>query len=274
MSPSKSEDNAVNDVTEAVLGSRRYRGVAPALVRRLAAEALQRHPGDRSAARKTTQRQLHQLFGAYLPGKPRWHRLLRTIQQAGDRAAAQDACRRAMSAHASTAERQRVLDDYAPLLAQVAGPTDRVLDLACGLGPLAWAFVDHAPAALHCVDVGTEMLGFLGEALTALGLPATVEAVDLAQPAAVAALPPSEVAVLLKALPCLRHTLPGSEAELLDTIPAQRFLVSWPTRSLGSRAKGMDQTYRAHAAALTAALGWRATEHELPGELCYVLERS
>jgi 16S rRNA (guanine(1405)-N(7))-methyltransferase len=274
MSASQVPDDALDAVAAAVLGSRRYRGVAPALVRRLAAEALQRHPGDRSAARKTTQRQLHQLFGAYLPGKPRWHRLLRAIQQATDRPARQDACRRAMSAHASTAERQWILEDYAPMLAQVAGPEDRVLDLACGLGPLAWAFVDHTPAALHCVDVGTEMLSFLGEALAALGLPATVEPVDLAQPAAVAALPEADVAVLLKALPCLRHTLRQPEAQFIENIPAQRFLVSWPTRSLGSRAKGMDQTYRAHALGLAATLGWRATEHELTGELFYVLERS
>jgi hypothetical protein len=36
----------------------------------------------------------------------------------------------------------------------------------------------------------------------------------------------------------------------------------------------MDQTYRAHALGLAATLGWRATEHELTGELFYVLERS
>ena len=263
--------SALDTVVQGVLGSKRYRGVDPKLVHRLATDALRKHPGDATAARKSTQRQLHQLFGAYMPGRPRWSKLLAHIETAGtDPVARREACVRAMSTHASTQERLAGIDEHVALLAQVVRPTDRVLDLACGMGPLSWAFTDARPASLHCVDIGVEIIEFLGKALPMLDVNATAAVGDLGAPTE---LPDADLAILLKALPCLAHTLSVNEMTLLKGIPAKRFLVSWPTRSLSNKAKDMEDTYRARTLDIAERLGWTVEEHMTPGELCFVLER-
>ena len=50
---------------------------------------------------------------------------------------------------------------------------------------------------------------------------------------------------LLKALPCLEQIDKAAPARLLEYIPAEHLLVSYPVHSLGGRAKGMVAHYEA-----------------------------
>jgi 16S rRNA (guanine(1405)-N(7))-methyltransferase len=258
------------DVVAVVLASRRYRNLHPPLVRRVAAKeaAAARSPAELV---KRTKRALHQIFGAYLPTPPRWDRLLAKLGTARSDAELRTVLQRAMAQHASTRERLDHLDRfYAALVARVGTPRS-VLDVACGLQPLAlpwWGL--PAGAEVHAWDIDTALVAFVGGCLGHLGFSAHAAAVDLLE---VPVWPTTEVALVLKTLPCLEQQQPGAGEALLAAIPAPRLVVSFPTRSLGGRHKGMGGTYASRFEALLAARGWTADAFEVGPELVYVVSR-
>ena len=59
-----------------------------------------------------------------------------------------------MARHASTRERLSILDEFYPTLFGDLPPVNSVLDLACGLNPLALPWMGLAPDAVyHACDI-------------------------------------------------------------------------------------------------------------------------
>jgi 16S rRNA (guanine(1405)-N(7))-methyltransferase len=83
----------------------------------------------------------------------------------------------------------------------------------------------------------------------------------------------AEVALLLKAIPCLEQLDKGLGPRLLEAVDAPVIVLSYPLRSLGGRAKGMAETYARHFAALATGQPWRVTRFDFPTELVYRIER-
>lgn len=259
-----------DDVVTAVLASRRYRSVHPPLVRRVA-RAAAIAGGTTAELTKRTKRALHQIFGAYLPTPPRYDRLLGELRAAGTAAQQRVVLRRALAQHASTRERLDHLEPFYAALAVRVGTPRSLLDVACGLQPLAlpwWGL--PAGTEIHAWDIDTALVGFVGACVQQLGFTARAAAVDLL---AVPAWPATELALVLKTLPCLEQQAPGAGEALLAAIPAPRVVVSFPTRSLGGRAKGMGGTYARRFELLLAARGWQAEVFEAGPELVYVVTR-
>lgn len=257
-------------VATAVLASRRYRSVHPPLVHRMA-RAQAAAGGSTAELVKRTKRALHQIFGAYLPTPPRYDRLLGELRGATADVDVRGVLRRAMAQHASTRERLDHLESFYAALAARVGTPRSLLDVACGLQPLAlpwWGL--PAGTEIHAWDIDTALVGFVGACLQQLGFGAHAAAVDLL---AVPAWPVTEVALVLKTLPCLEQQAPGAGEALLAAIPAPRVVVSFPTRSLGGRAKGMGGSYARRFEALLAARGWQAEVFEAGPELVYVVSR-
>ncbi|MEM9455704.1 MAG: 16S rRNA methyltransferase [Myxococcota bacterium] len=275
VSPSEAADEAademVDDVVKAVLASRRYRSVHPATVRRLAQRTLSRGEHRRPVdAIKATKRALHQIFGAYLPQPPRYDRWLAALRDAPDPAAQRDVLRRAMVQHASTKERLDYLEALAAALVGRLGSPRSVLDVACGLQPLASPWWLDPGVEYHAWDIDRALVQFVGTCLELLGHRPHAAVVDLLGSPP---WPSTEVALVLKTLPCLEQQQAGASDALLGSIPAPRLVVSFPTRSLGGRAKGMGRTYADRFEALLSARGWSADRFEVGPELVYVVDR-
>jgi 16S rRNA (guanine(1405)-N(7))-methyltransferase len=258
------------NVIEAVAQSRRYRHVAPTLVARLASEELPKSKNV-ADAEKRTKRRLHQIFGAYATPLP-YDKLLGELNEAaGEPAEFRAACGRLLKLHASTAERLADLERfYAPVF-DITGQPNRVLDLACGLNPLTIPWMNLPPGtAYHAADLDAEMVRFLDGFLNLAGVAGKAEVNDLvAGPPNVEA----HVAFLFKALPCLQHQT-GDLLSILDAVRARWLVISYPTRSLGNRAKGMAANYRASFEDLVKPRPWAAREILFPTELVFVLDKS
>lgn len=153
---------AVEEVARTVLASRKYRSLDERLVRRFARESLAAHPRPADAA-KHAKRKLHQAFGAFLSGSP-----TRAVDRCVDAVLRGDddlrsACRTAMRSHASTSERTDHLDDLYASVAAWCGPVRSVLDLACGLNPLAIPWMELTPGARYaCCDIDRTLMAALG----------------------------------------------------------------------------------------------------------------
>ena len=245
----------MDELVARVTASRKYRHVDPTLVRRLAAEQLGK-PGDPV---KAIRSRLHQAVCAYHVGEPHYDRWLAALRDADD---PKPACLSIMRSHASTRERLPILDRF---YAEVMPPgTTTVVDVGCGLNPLAIPWMRLAPnASYRAYDVDGDLVAFLNAAFPLLGVDGRAELLDVAtDPDRVE--PGADVALVLKLLPLL----PDEGARLLPALRATRLVVSFPTRTIGGAArKGFARTYQARFA---DRLGGRQVE--LPGELAFVLE--
>ncbi len=266
-------DEHVAAVTAEVLRSARYRWVAPDLVSRLAAQSLavSLRPAD---AVKRTKRRLHQICGAYVQDV-RPEAVLADLRAALERdgpAGLRAACREALARHASTRERLPDLEAFYPAIFAHTGAPRSILDLACGLGPLAWPWMDLPPSIQYVAyDVDQRLVQLVDGFLTLLDVPHVVQLRD------VVARPPREpadVALLLKGAPCLDQQAPGAARGLLEALSVRHVALSYPNRSLGGAGKGMVAHYRAHLEGMLAGTGWEVVTVPFSSETVYVLSRA
>ncbi|HJP72219.1 MAG TPA: methyltransferase domain-containing protein [Candidatus Limnocylindria bacterium] len=259
------------EIVERVQRSSRYRDVDPNLLERLAAEEL---PRARSAddAVKRVKRRLHQAVGAFR-GQRR-DDTLEGVRQAwsGDltSAAFRAACAEVMRSHASTRERLPHLHTLYMRIWEATGIPATLLDVGCGLGPLALPWMGIGEAAYIATDVDQRPLETAQAFLELVGQPHAVRPMDV-----VASLPDdaADVALLLKLVPTLDRQDPGAAARLLRGLDVHHAVVSFPARSLGGRGKGMVQTYRDRLRRLVDETGRvsEVTEASVSSELVFVL---
>lgn len=260
-------------VTAAVLQKSKYEHIQSGLVGQLAARELAKGRKPKEAIKEVSAK-LHQIGAAYFKLAPQYARWLEELAQLPNDPAHEDVrafCLQTMQAHSSTAERLSILEDfYASILAPI-GPIESVFDLACGLNPLALPWMPlQAGARYSGCDIFSDLIAFDNAFLRHCGMDAHLETADIFH---FEFKQPVQVALLLKSLPCLEQLEKGAAGILLEAIPAQYLLVSYPIRSLGGKSKGMRQTYTAQFEALTADKKWKVSKHEFSSELAFLVEK-
>lgn len=264
---------AIDDVLARVATSRRYRWVAENVVRRLAADEIPRSR-NLADAEKRTKRRLHQIFGAYT-GQADYTRLLMSIVEAHTEGpeALRAACRAAMTQHASTRERLAILDEFYERIFAVTGVPGTIIDIACGLNPLALPWMGLAPGCRYTAyDIDSGMLSLVSGFLDLLGVEHRSELRDI-----VSAPPADEcdLALLLKTVPCLDQQDPHAILRVLQHSRARHLVATFPTQSLGGHGKGMARTYRTRFEEIMTAFERpisAVNEIEFPGELVFVIQ--
>src|SRR5688500_8723942 len=259
------------EIVERVLQSSRYRDVDAALLARLASEELPRARNSEDAV-KRVKRRLHQAVGAFR-GERRVDALgpIRAAWK-GDMAdpAVRAACVDVLRTHASTRERLPHLDAlYAGIWQQTAVP-GRLLDIGCGLNPLALPWMGIGDASYLATDVDRRPLDTVRGFLELVGQPGEVRAADaVVDPPTVEA----DVALLLKLVTTLDRQDASAASRLIEALRVRHAVVSFPARTLGGRGKGMERTYRERLERLVADCP-RVTgvaEASVPNELVFVL---
>ena len=225
------------------------------------------------AAVKATKRRLHQVFAAF-DGSPDYERLfasLRSARASGSDAAIRASCRAALGGHASTRERLDELDGFYDAVFAVTGTPGSILDLACGLHPLAAPWMGLAPdVEYRAIDIDGRAVAFLDRCFPLLGVRGRAVHGDvLCHPPA----EPADVAFVLKLLPTLDRQEPGGARRLLGALTARHVVVSYPVASLGGRDKGMREHYAQAFPSTARELGWEIERLEFATELVFVAAR-
>lgn len=249
--------------------SRKYRHIASEVVARIALREWNRSRNDLKTTVKETKNALHQVAGAYFRSAPRYDQWREAIENGQAEGVLPDI----LSTHASLAERElsTLPDFYARLFAHLDSPRS-ILDLACGLHPVAFAaFAPRAKEiAYFAGDIYTDLEGFLNTALPALGVPGRAFTCDLLGEGVEIE---ADVAFLFKILPLLDLWDRGASARLLHSLPVRQIVITYPTRSLGGNACGMARNYTQRLSEITEGAGWRVEELEFPRELCFVVTK-
>lgn len=261
----------IDSLIRAVQANPRYAAISPNLIRGL----IERYQGSIRQPReliKAVRNKLHQVGGAYLE-KPidyaQWKSRLDHLPHDLRHPQVKEFCSQMMSLHASTRERLPILERfYAEPLTRLQ-PLHSILDLACGLNPLALPWMPITPQTqIQVCDIYSDQIAFLQQFFDHLGINGKASLCDLTHE-----LPnrPVQVALLLKSIPCLEQLDKNIAVRLLREIPATHWLVSFPAHSLGGRGKGMRQRYRQRFEEIIQGWQVRVEIFDFPGELVFLL---
>jgi 16S rRNA (guanine(1405)-N(7))-methyltransferase len=262
---------SIDELVAAVCKSSKYRQVCEDVVRGVGERELAKGRRLKEAI-KATKKKLHQVGGAYLEGGVDYGAWLDGLRVAfGDDEEFRWACAQTMRHHASTKERFSILDEfYATVLADLP-PIHSVLDIACGLNPLAIPWMGLADGAkYYAYDIYEDMIEFLQAFMTLTPVDGQAEACDVLGSCPQ---PRVDLALVLKSLPCLEQIDRAASARLLDTIDADHILVSFPVHSLGGREKGMPINYEARFRELVEGKSWTIERFAFATELAFLMSR-
>jgi 16S rRNA (guanine(1405)-N(7))-methyltransferase len=260
--------DAVSAVAEALRSSRKYRHLCPATLERAARRAIARHSRVKDAVR-VAKGGLHQAHAAFVDTAQadRIEAFVDAMPTGGGPAETREACRRILALHASTRERLPCLDRFYRGLWEITGPPRAVLDLACGLSPFAFPWMElPAGATYRGLDADGRLVELARRFL------ARVPGDHAAVCADVLDLPPdpADVVLLLKTLPCLERQEKGAGLRMVAALRARWVVASFPTRSLGGRDRGMVRGYERSAEELSRALGTDPQVVRYPTETTYL----
>jgi 16S rRNA (guanine(1405)-N(7))-methyltransferase len=277
-----SNDVEVEAVVTAVKQSPKYGDTSEATIRELAEEALRQHKKTKPAV-KAVRTRLHSIMAPYL-GDPDYTAEAARLDAAfavGDTAAIESICLDCLNAHLSTRERLPILADFYQRIFAITGKPQTILDIACGLNPLALRWmglesvnseqlaVNSETLQFYAYDIHEQRIGFINHYFRLEGLPELARVQDVAMEF------PQEqadVALFLKEMPRFERNYGGRGRPLLEALHAKFLVISYPTISTHG-GRNLTNRYREFMYQLIQGHDWPVTELLFEGELVFIVEK-
>jgi 16S rRNA (guanine(1405)-N(7))-methyltransferase len=270
----KVESQQIDRLIEAVLASSKYKSIDVDFIRYLGIQELSRHRNLKEAI-KSTKNKLHQVGGAYQTSAPRysvWLNELKFAKRSGNEEYFLDRCKWIMHYHSSTRERLPILEQFYSTIFANLPPVNSVIDIACGLHPLA---IPWMPLSQHvryfAYDIYEDMIGFINGSLALMQIQGSGKVSDV-----IHSCPTQKVdlAFILKTIPCLEQVDKSAGVRILEGINADHLVVSFPAHSLSGKNKGMTANYESRFYKQVAPQPWSIQRFEFPGELVLLISKS
>ncbi len=266
-----SQDTNLEEVVAAVKESRKYRDTSEETIRQLAAEAVKQHKRPKAAI-KAVRKRLHSIMAPYL-GDPDYEATAEALNRAfaaDDEAAIKQICLSALDGHLSTRERLPIMEDFYEQIFRITGKPQRLLDIACGLNPMAFPWMGLPDRIEYfAYDIHEPRIEFLNHYFRLQGLSplARVQDVALTYPKEEA-----DVALFLKEMPRFERNYPGSGRDFLLALPVRYLVVSFPTISTHG-GRSLVKRYRQFFAELVAGEEWPVEELMFEGEMVFIAQK-
>ena len=259
-------------VTE-IIAAKKYQqvGLAESTVRDLLEKELPYHRQTKDAV-KAVKKKLHTIVAPYL-GDPDYPAAASALEGAfakGDPQAIRDACAALMGAHASTRERLPFLDQFYAALFAITGRPASILDLACGLNPLAFPWMGLPPStAYYAYDLNQPRIQLINRFFALMGMEPRGAAQDILVDVPAQS---ADVAFFFKEAHRFDQRERGCNRSFWPAIRARWLLVSLPTSSLSGK-HNLLQRQRQLVAETIQGQPWRVTEVSIDKELVFCIDK-
>lgn len=278
-----SNEADVEAVVTAVKQSTKYGDTSEATIRELAAEAVRQHKKSKPAI-KAVRARLHSIMAPYL-GDPDYTVAAARLDAAfaaEDAAAIEAICLDCLHDHLSTRERLPILAEFYERIFAITGRPQSIMDIACGLNPLALRWmglgavssgqlaVSGEAVRFYAYDIHEPRIAFINHYFRLEGLEPLARVQDVAMEF------PQEqadVALFLKEMPRFERNYGGRGRPLLEALRARFLVISYPTISTHG-GRNLTNRYREFMAQLIQGHNWPVTELLFAGELVFIVEKA
>jgi len=265
------QESDIDAVVAAIKQSKKYRDTSEETIRELATTALKQHKKPKRAV-KAVRKRLHSIMAPYL-GDPDYDAAAAALTASfatGDEEQIKQVCWDALYSHLSTRERLPIMTDFYSEIFKVTGIPHALLDIACGLNPLAFPWMNLPQTVQYYgYDIHEPRIRFINRyfSLQSLAPLARIQDVALHFPQEKA-----DVALFLKEMPRFERNYPGTGRDFLAALPVRHLVVSFPSISTHG-GRNLVKRYREFFTKLIAGRDWPVTELMFEGELVFVAEK-
>lgn len=266
-------DEQLEKLVKQVQEGAKYRTVHPDLVENIARIELKKGRSWKETV-KSIRNKLHQIGSAYQLEIIDYERLISEMKTLPQDIHCPEAKRffiQTMGKHASTRERLPILDQFFSNCLSPIAPIHSILDLACGLNPLALAWMPVSDSIeIKACDIYTDQIDFLNEFFQHFNIHGKAFCCDLTQQ-----IPQekAQVAYVLKTIPCLEQIDKSIGLKVLNEIQCENLLVSYPAQSLTGKKKGMRQYYSDYFLTLINNTDWEVSSFSFLSEQAFFLKK-
>ena len=231
------------EMVDNILDSRKYRdsGLNPNTIEDLIHLEAPKQSSQKKLL-KSVRRKLHNIVAPYL-GEPDYQELSGRLSQLGDKAPDSPELQAflldVLAEHASTSERIPYLGEFYDRIFEITGKPASILDLACGLHPLAFPWMDlPLTTHYHAYDIIQPRIDFINQFFRSLGLQPLAENRDiLVNPPQIHA----DLGLFLKEAHRFEKREPGCNRNFWASLNVDTLAVSLPTQNLSGTHSLLDQ---------------------------------
>jgi len=176
-----------------------------------------------------------------------------------------------LALHQSTKERLPYYSTIYPKIFQITGRPHKIVDLACGLNPISYPYLECSVKYLAC-DLADEDLKFVDAYFKTKEIRGATLRVDLIKDDVSEITKDSDICFLFKTLDTLEAAKRNISRELLKQISSKFIAISFATRSIGG-GKAIRKERRAWFKKILDRNHWSFEIFELPNEVFYIVKR-
>ena len=233
----KIREEEIKELVDEILDSKKYRQAG--LNRQTVTDLIHQEAGHHTSHKKlikAVRRKLHNIVAPYL-GEPDYDDLSSRLEKINnpslDSPELQAICYEALSQHASTAERIPHMDSFYNQLFSETGTPEILLDLACGLKPLAFPWMGlPITTRYHAYDIRQPRIDFINRFFR------KIDIVPLAENRDILVNPPdiqADLALFFKEAHRFEKRQPGCNRSFWANLKVAILAVSLPATDLSGR---------------------------------------
>ncbi len=212
---------------------------------------------------------IHQIWGSYYTSKPNFKKLIEKVRVFEN---PKEYLFTLLQIHSSTKERLLFYPDFYTKIFELTGIPNTILDMGCGFNPLYYVLDERFNyISIDCVDIDKDETEFLNEVFDFFHMSkcnaelGNVLNFDYAKT--------YDIVFLLKLLPVIEQQRRGEVLNILKKIKAKCLVISFPTKSIVGKQKGMESNYREHFLDIAQKVGYTTQEIVFPNELVFVCKQ-
>jgi 16S rRNA (guanine(1405)-N(7))-methyltransferase len=232
----------MNLITE-IKKSKKYAAVYETLLERVCSEESVKYKKDKEKI-KAVKNRLHEIYGAFLSENS--VKLAGNIINDGD--FSPSFTENLLKLNTSSNERLSFISElYKFIFDMIDVEINMILDVGCGFNPFSLPYMLESTPKLniksyYALDIDVNLAEIINKYFDLLGLPKYAGCIDLISET------PSQktnVAFLFKVIPTIETCKKGRGVEILNSLDAKYIVVSFPTKTLCGKDKGMADNYAA-----------------------------
>ena len=225
----------INIITE-IKKSKKYSSVYQPLLERVCAEESVKYKKDKEKI-KAVKNRLHEIYGAFI-----------TENSVKSTEYLINEPENILKLNISSNERLSfIIKFYKFIFDMIGEEINIILDIGCGFNPFSLPFMLEAKPELkiksyYALDIDLNLAEIINKYFVLRGLPEYAGCIDL-----IAETPPqkSDIAFLFKIIPTIETCKKGRGFEIINNLDAKYIAVSFPTKTLCGKNKGMADNYAA-----------------------------
>jgi 16S rRNA (guanine(1405)-N(7))-methyltransferase len=269
------------DIVHEVLKKKELSGIEHGFVKAVLEKELRRNPRlaqklDALSARssayklliKSVRAVLRRNVGLYEHRPEHRTALLAELRQTAEPGRRAEIITHLLATHASTNERLPFYGTVFEKIFAIAGKPESVIDIGCGLNPLAFPYDD---AKYIGVEIDRTLAGIVDEFFSITGRDGECRVVDAKAVEFIKKLPESDIAFVLKLLDLIDGNNHEKSEKLFTALPAKWVVASFPTLKISGRP--MKSPRRLWFEKMLKRLKQEYKTFSIPNELFYVIRR-